>query len=169
MEGAAVRRMTVLELSSREAWELDESTGEYRLVSEDVMPVSAQFNKLADDRNINPIGTPTITETHVVEVPGKRIIVSRVLCAVVMDRNEYAAMELGYREFMARIMASIQGAPVPTDGIVPIGDMPMMDRANDDAYTITDEPVRQPLTASPEPKRFTYPGVVMRSDARRRP
>lgn len=146
MEGASVRSLTVIELSASTVWERNENTGTYEIVSEDVMPVSEQFNRLANERDVNPVGTPTISETQLVEIPGKRIVNTRVLCAVVMKRSDYEQMELSYREFMARIIASLGDGPPPQPAEQTRPPQPA-------------EQTRKPQTA----QQFTYPGVRTRT------
>lgn len=114
----------LIELRSREVYELDENNV-WKEVSRDEL-VTDQFNKWAQDNDINPVGTPSITMHQTYQQIGdnkSRAITTYTLCASVMTRRNQWLSELSYRAQVDRVVRTVAANPtVANDGDSPAAD-----------------------------------------------
>lgn len=97
-------QVRLIEMTSRTTYELDQNTNLWRIVSSE-KSVTDQFNEWADQRDMNPHGTPSITQAQFVDSP-ERITIAFTLCVAVMPRKDQALLELAFREQTARLISA---------------------------------------------------------------
>lgn len=96
----------VIELTSSTIYEADPKSGEWLQTRAD-KPVSDQFNELADQHNLNPFGTPVITQQQYADVANGQVTITFTLCANVIDRAAQLDLEVQLRRMMNEIGSAV--------------------------------------------------------------
>lgn len=107
--------LRLIELRAQVTYQEDER-GEWQEIARDP-PVSAQFNTWADENDMNPAWTPTITvqQERGQHGDGRNWLVrTYILCAVVISREEQWRMEMAYRTQTARLCETLTSSRTET-------------------------------------------------------
>ena len=91
---------------------LSEDGRSWEIVSAD-LPVSEKFNKWADENDMNPYGTPSITRSITWMPDGRSYVETSTLCAAAVSREDHAKMELSLREQIIKIGLAVNPPQTP--------------------------------------------------------